>query len=194
MISGPLPGDDLAAMFHLAWQRLEDAVVDPDSPLRWLVVATNGEHGPSARLMVLRDVDRGSRTLFFYTDRRAVKVGEIAADPRVAITAYDPALRLQLRLNGVGRLAIGSAGTRRWQAIGDSGRQAYATSLPPGSRLVEPGSGLPPEIVPADFEANFAVLAVVVNRLEWLWLAAAGHRRARYCHRDGAWTGSWRVP
>lgn len=194
MISGLLPGNDLEAMFESAWQRLEQAAVDPDSALRWPVVATVGNNGPSARLMVLRSVDRKARTLAFYTDRRAAKVDEIAADSRVAITGYDPAMRLQLRLHGTGKLLTGNDVAARWRAIGDSGRQAYATTQPPGSRLEAPGSGLPPEIVPADSEAHFAVFEVAVSRLEWLFLASSGHRRARYDYESGAWVGSWRVP
>lgn len=189
-----LPSDDLAAMFEMAWQALAAAVVDPNSPFRWPVVATVGLNGPSARLMVLRSVDRKARTLSFYTDRRAKKVGEVIADPRVAITGYDPEARLQLRFYGMGNLRTGSAVADRWHAIGDSGRRAYATIQAPGSRLDAAGSGLPGEIAHADGEANFAVFEVTVTQFEWLELASSGHRRARYEYLDEVWAGCWRVP
>ena len=187
-------GDDLAAMFDAVWRCFAEAVVEPDAPLRWPVVATMTPSGPSARLMVLRGVDAAARTLRFYTDRRAAKVAELAADPRVAVTGYDPAARLQLRLRGCGRILGGSAVADCWRGIGDSGRRAYATIAAPGTRLDGPGSGLPAEIVPAEAEANFAILEVTADRLEWLLLAPSGHRRARYEFANGSWTGSWRVP
>lgn len=181
-------------MFDTVWCLLEAAVVDPASALRWPVVATVSADGPSARLMVLRSADRVAGTLAFYTDQRAAKVAELTDDPRIAITGYDPASRLQLRLYGTATLLTGSPVSKRWHAIGDSERQAYATTLPPGSRLDAPGSGLPVEAALWDCKANFAVLEVSVIQLEWLLLAASGHRRARHEYRDNRWSGSWLVP
>lgn len=181
-------------MFVAVWQHLEQAAVDPDASLRWPVVATVGVDGPSARLMVLRAVDRDARTLSFYTDRRAAKAVELASDSRIALTGYDASSQLQLRLQGIGYLLTGSSAAARWHTIGDSGRRAYATTQAPGSRLDRPGSGLPEQVLTADAQANFAVLEVIVDQLEWLLLAASGHRRARYEHIGGMWDGSWRVP
>lgn len=194
MAAESLPGDDLTAMFDIVWQQLARAVADAGSALRWPVVATSGVNGPSARVMVLRNVDRDACTLWFYTDLRAAKVVEVSVDSRIAVTGYDPEARLQLRLQGEGRMLTGAAVASRWQEIGVSGRKAYATLRPPGSRLDEPGSGLPHEISAADAEANFAVLEVRVDQLEWLLLASSGHRRARYKYVDGAWRSSWCVP
>lgn len=46
----------------------------------------------------------------------------------------------------------------------------------------------------ADGAAHFAVLAARVARLEFLYLAHQGHRRARFTWNGGAWQGEWLVP
>jgi hypothetical protein len=47
-----------------------------------------------------------------------------------------------------------------------------------------------------DYRGNFAALMFQADSMEWLYLANAGHRRARW-HWDQAlnqWLGNWLVP
>ena len=178
--------DDLARV----WAGFAAAVADRASPLRLPVVATVAADGAAARTMVLRAVDAASATLTFFTDARAVKVGDLVH--RVAVVAYDADARWQIRLTGEGAVVTaGAAADAYWSALPPASRVAYATVAAPGTPLARPEA----VHLPADeVRANFAVLIVTVDRLDTLDLAIAGHRRVRHDRRAGCWVSTWLVP
>lgn len=189
--------DDLDATLVAAWQCLETGVRDRKSGFHTVQLGTVGVDGfPSVRTAVLRAVDREARWAQIHTDRRGPKPVEIAQEPRAAMHVYDAAAKIQIRLTGHARLhtddevaATAWAGTRRFS------RECYQVSPAPGTALESPRNALIPEA--SDSEAggeNFAVLRLYVVRLEWLYLAAAGHRRAVFDWSDGACRSSWLVP
>lgn len=143
--------------------------------------------------MVLRGADRATGMLVFYTDVRAAKVADLAANPRVAVTAYDPATRLQMRLYGEGTVATsGGPVDLAWAALSASGRAAYQSIESPGTPVARPPTA--PAACGDGGRARFAVITMVLDRFDWLDLAIPGHRRALHV-RDGAvWSGSWLVP
>lgn len=183
----------LAAGFDRAWALLAAAPGDPSSGLRLPVVATVRDGQPDARVMVVRTVDRVAHCLTVYSDVRAAKISVLTAAPRVAVTGYDTATRLQLRLHGTAMVTTtGAEVDAAWAALTPSGRSAYQSIEPPGTPVPHP---LGPVVAPPDGgRAAFAVVTIVLDRFEWLDLAIPGHRRALY-RRDGAgWRGGWLVP
>ena len=109
----------------------------------------------------------------------------------MALHAYDPGQRIQLRLRGLASLHsdddLAAAG---WNASRDFSRMCYAIQPGPGQPIAVP----PP--APTDARsgrAHFAVISMVVDELEWLWLAAEGHRRARITW-GGQPSAGWLVP
>lgn len=184
---------ELLAMFDQAWSLLTVAAEDRSAALRLLTVATSTADGPDARTMVLRATGRSTGTLGFYTDRRAAKVEALTRDPRVAVLGYDPVSRVQLRL--LGRAATATSGMavdRVWAAIGEAGRDAYRTLQAPGSPIASSAEGQP--AAERSGREDFAVLTVTVERIEWLDLGVAMHRRARWLRTKNGWRGTWLVP
>lgn len=190
----PAHADDLDAVLAEAFRLLARGVADRRSAFHTPTVATIGSDGaPSLRTMVLRGFDAGARTLRFHTDRRAAKFAELAAGPRVAIHIYDAAAQIQLRLQGHARWHVDDAvAAAAWDASRPQSRLCYGADIAPGSPVPAPPSA------PVKADAGFAQFGVVicrVERLEWLWLAAAGHRRARFTwHDDGAREATWLTP
>ncbi|MEL6876441.1 MAG: flavin-binding protein, partial [Pseudomonadota bacterium] len=123
----------------------------------------------------------------------------------VSILGYHPEAKIQLRLSGIGQIhEEGSTADQAWEQASLFGRRCYLADPAPGSAVDEATSGLPSElegqkptaeqVVPA--RANFAVLLVDVHRIEWLYLAHTGHRRA-YSSWDAeirVWQHHWLVP
>jgi hypothetical protein len=177
-----------------ALRRLGRGVADRRSPFHTPTLATIGADGaPEIRTLVLRGFEPLARTLRLHTDARSGKVAELAREPRCALHFYDPGAKLQLRLAGHATVhgddAVASAA---WEASRDFSRMCYAIEPAPGSPVAEPPAA------PRDAEAGRGVFRVILlrfDRLEWLELAAAGHRRARF-----VWTGadapaaSWLAP
>ncbi len=145
-------------------------------------------------MLVLRAADVAARTLTFHTDTRSAKLPELALDNRVAVTFYDAARKVQLRLNGVVSVHTNDALSRqRWAAARPSSLRCYLGEQP-GAVSAEPTSGLPahvegrePELHELEFtQQNFAVLQIAVQRLEWLHLHTRGQRRAEFEWADSA--------
>lgn len=183
-----VPGDALAGGLARAWRLLRAAVDDRHAPFRTPVVATvRGDGAADGRVMVLRAVDPAAATLTFFTDVRAAKAHEVAAP--LAVVAYDPAVRLQLRLRGIARVATGGAVVEAaWAGVPAAARRAYRTCVAPGTPVPTAAA----ELAGDSGRANFAVLTVAVAELEWLGLAG-DHRRAVHRAADG-WRGTWLVP
>ncbi len=159
--------DDLPATLAEAWRCLRTGAASRRSAFHHPTVATIGRDGfPRARTMILRAADPEARRLRFHTDLRGEKVAELGASPRIAVHAYDPGHKLQVRLTGFGHIHHGDDIAREaWRrfAAHEPGllwrcAAARATLSDGGAfTLPEPHS---PEL--AAGEANFAVLIVQV--------------------------------
>lgn len=188
-----MPDLRLAAGLDRAWALLATAVVDRAAGLRLPVVATVSGGDPDARIMVLRAVDHDAGTIAFHSDRRAAKVAMVAAEPRVAVTGYDGAARVQLRLQGTATVSAGGAAVDvAWAGLPEAARDTYRRAAAPGTPVAVPPEL--PVVTPVDGGRDrFAVVTVTLDRIEWLDLAVPGHRRAVHRRVDG-WRGAWLVP
>jgi pyridoxamine 5'-phosphate oxidase len=201
-----MTSETLNQRFLEAWALILDGATNRRNPCHTPVVATIGEAGlPQQRVMVLRAANQDTRLLRFHTDARAHKVNELTALNAVSILLYNAQAKVQLRLSGTGHTRTnGEDIDAIWQDADRFARRCYMTGPVPGSVASEPTSGLPawvqgikPEeadLVPA--RANFAILLAEIKRVEWLYLATTGHRRARWDWDDEAqaWNGCWLVP
>ena len=72
----------------------------------------------------------------------------------------------------------------------EKSRVCYAQALSPGTQMQGPDDAGRIE-GGAD---NFSVIEIAVERLEWLYLHADGHRRAEYTRTGGALSATWIAP
>ncbi|WP_239447427.1 pyridoxamine 5'-phosphate oxidase family protein [Parasphingorhabdus marina] len=189
-----------------AWELLSEAVSDRRSPLHMPAIGTVTEEGlPSQRIMVLRSADPEKRQLRFNTDARVSKVRDIGNGAPVSVLGYHPEAKIQLRLTGTGHIhRDGPRADAAWDQASLYGQRCYLAEPAPGSAVEEATSGLPADIEgrkPTEEQveparANFAILLVDVVRIEWLYLAHTGHRRAAstWDSRTGDWQHEWLVP
>lgn len=207
MTQPPLPAfyDDLALSLDHGWQLLVRAARDRRAPMHTPVVATVDVHGaPQARVMVLRAADRAAGTLRFHTDARSAKVQALADGGAVQVVAYDPGAKVQLRLSGRGTVETATAAAESaWAQSQTRSLRCYMAPVAPGTAVDTPTSGLPPAwelAVPdratatSNGRAHFAILQITLESLEFLYLAHAGHRRARFDRLPDRWQGQWLVP
>jgi pyridoxamine 5'-phosphate oxidase len=200
-MSQPHPSfyDDLDGTLAEAWRLIARGVADRRSPFHHPVVATTGLDGsPQARTVILRGCDVAGRTLRFHTDARSEKVREIDADPRAALHFYDPGSKIQLRLTGEAALhrddAIADAA---WAGSRVFSRQCYGIAPGPGTPIAQSRDFVLPDVTDeatAAGRAHFTAVTIRVLRLEWLYLAAAGHRRARFAWAGDVASAEWLAP
>ena len=189
--------DDLDLTLIEAWRLLADGVVKRDTPSHTPALATIGLNGlPQVRTVVLRGLDQDNWTVRIHTDSRSAKVLEIKANPAVAIHTYDFGRKVQLRL--MARASLhgddGIAG-EAWRTSPLGCRRIYRGESSSGQALLSPY-----DVVDGgsdDAEAgreSFSVILCRIQSLEWLYLDARGHRRARFLRDGERITGSWLVP
>jgi pyridoxamine 5'-phosphate oxidase len=201
MTSDPfIPRDDLAAIAADLWARLGRGKADRKSPWHTPVVGTADS---DLRVMVLRHVDRSAGTLRFHTDVRSPKVAALETNDRLSVLFYDPAAKLQLRCAGHARIGTDDPATEAaWAASSPASRRCYLAPAAPSARADVPSSGLPDAFANqlptlAESEAgrvNFAALTVTLDRIDWLYLAHDGHRRALFERSGDHWSAGWLIP
>ncbi|PWS34633.1 pyridoxamine 5'-phosphate oxidase [Falsiroseomonas bella] len=184
----------LANCLAEAFRRLARGVADRRSPFHTPALATVAPDGsPEVRTLVLRGFDPQQRAIRLHSDARSRKVASLRHEPRCALHFYDAGAALQLRVAGVARIHDADAvAEAAWRASREASRKCYA---------VEPGPGVPvpaPPPAPADSAAgwpHFRVILIRFDRLDFLELAASGHRRAGFSWpADGAPDAAWLVP
>jgi pyridoxamine 5'-phosphate oxidase len=193
-----LPRNDLAATLAIAWQMLARGVVDRRSPLHTPMIATTGLDGrPRLRAVVLRGVDAISRTLRFHTDARSDKIAELAADPRIALTGYDAAARVQIRGEGTATVhACDTTADLAWEGSRPFSRVCYGVEPGPGALIETGGAFRLPSLAEeiAQGREHFRAVILRVDSLEWLHLGHEGHRRAHFELGAGEPVARWLVP
>jgi pyridoxamine 5'-phosphate oxidase len=193
--------DTLEAVLEQSWGLLAQGLLDRHSPFRQGVLATYSDSGPQARYVVLRHVDEANRCIGFHSDYRADKIAEIQKFASVSWCFFGD--KQQLRVSGAAIIHSGDAiADAAWQATPNLSRRCYLAQLAPGAVSDIAASGLSPELEqrqPSTLEsmqgfAQFAVIRVSIERIEWLHLAANGHRRARFDWLNSTWQGNWLIP
>jgi hypothetical protein len=189
--------NDLDASFAEAWNVVEAGVTDRNSPAHTPTVGTVDADGtPQLRIMILRAVSRDLRTLRFHTDARSDKTAQLQ---------HKAATSVLVRLSGRAYIAAqGDVADMAWSGSTPFARRCYMAEAAPGTPITQPSSGLPEWIEGkqpeeeqlVDYRRNFAALMFQADSMEWLYLANAGHRRARWQwdQAQNLWLGSWLVP
>ena len=193
-IAMPASGN-LAALVDDTWTRMTRSLDGKWPPWALPMLATHSPNGPRARVLALRAADPTGRTLVFHCDARSDKVREIGGDPRVGVIFWDPADGVEARF--AGRATVhreDDVASAAWRSVSPLRRLASAGAQAPGSVLGSPQrlDDLPTGEV--DGFANFAVLHVEVDALDWLWVGADDLRRASFAWTGADWEGTWTVP
>ncbi|MGC6503701.1 MAG: pyridoxamine 5'-phosphate oxidase family protein [Parvibaculales bacterium] len=173
--------DDLEATWQTALSFLERAAADRKSALHTPVLATLGLDGtPQTRMVVLRHTDPVAASLIFHTDLRSTKMAELAATPTASLLFYDPKQRIQISVTGPVTELAPDRRDREWQSLHAGSKTVYQIEPAPGSILPAPTQAVYAPQNNNDGYDHFTAMAMDIGALEWLYLAAAGHRRARF--------------
>lgn len=193
-------------MLHECWNMLLRAAGPGRDAFGTPVIGTvDPEAGYAGlRTVILRKVMPSRRELWFYSDARSEKIGQLQAAPRISCHFYDPARQLQIRGRGLAALHFGDELARQqWEEIGIEGRTNYASVEPPARPAAESTRGLPDfwsEGMPLEqteyaFQ-HFALVVVTVEAMDCLLLHPDGHQRVIFQWEEAAgdWRGGWVIP
>ncbi len=171
------------------WSMLDDAVTNRDSTFRIPVFVCGNQKDFDGRIVVLRKSDQSNNLLQFHSDIRSDKILKLKKNKNASMLFYDKEEKIQVRLKVVCAINHNNEITKKsWLKTGHISRKCYLVDNGPGSKSANPTSGLKPELDNFEFTMeqseegykNFSVIQCKIKSIEWLYLAAKGHRRARF--------------
>ena len=183
------------------WSMLDDAVVDRSSSFRIPVFICADQNDIDGRIVVLRKSDRNNNVLQFHTDFRSQKVDILKQNKNASLIFYDKEEKIQLRVKVVCEINNkNSIAEESWKKTQHISRRCYLTDSPPGSVSENPTSGMISKLEDFDYTMeqsekgyeNFTVIKCKIKSIEWLYLAAKGHRRAIFDFENSK--NNWLVP
>jgi pyridoxamine 5'-phosphate oxidase len=191
--------NDLEEALAESWRLIARGVADRRSAFHHPTFATADSIGrPQLRTVILRGCDVAKRVLRFHTDTRSEKTRDIRRNPLVSMLFYDPASKIQLRVEGLAIVNQDNAlADAAWAESRAFSRQCYGIAPGPGTVIAAGADFTLPEPsheATAPARANFCAVTVEIDSLEWLYLASAGHRRARFDWSNGPMQGHWLAP
>ncbi len=169
------------------WSLLIEAVNDRSSEFRTPVFICGNNKDVDGRVVVLRKVDKKNNFVQFHSDIRSSKIEKIKKNPHCSILFYGKKEKIQLRLKAQCEINFNNEIAKdSWKKTGHISRKCYLVSNGPGTVSDEPTSGLNGKFNNFDFTKeeseegykNFSVIKCKIKSIEWLYLAAKGHRRA----------------
>ena len=171
------------------WSMLDDAVTNRSSQFRIPVFICGNQKDFDGRIVVLRKSDQSNNLVQFHSDIRSDKIAKLKSNKNASMLFYDKEEKIQVRLKVECNIHHNNETTKEsWSKTGHISRKCYLVENGPGTESPKPTSGLKPELDNFEFTMeqseegykNFTVIQCKIKTIEWLYLAAKGHRRARF--------------
>ena len=171
------------------WLMLDDAITNRGSQFRIPTFICGDQSEFDGRIVVLRKSDQKDKIIQFHSDIRSDKIEKLKKNPKAAMLFYDKVEKIQVRLKVQCVVNHNNEITKdSWSKTQHISRKCYLVDNGPGTESDIPTSGLKPELDNFEFTMeqseegykNFTVIQCKVKSIEWLYLAAKGHRRAKF--------------
>ena len=193
--------EDFSEIKKKIWLMLEDAVSNRNSQFRIPTFICGYGSDINGRIVVLRKVDKQNNLVQFHSDIRSDKIEILKKNSSAAMLFYDKVEKIQVRLKIECIINHENNTTKvSWEKTQHISRKCYLVDNGPGTESDIPTSGLKPELDNFDYTKeqseegykNFTVIQCKIKSIEWLYLAARGHRRARVDLENNK--DNWLVP
>ena len=181
--------EDFKEIKKKIWSMLDDAVTNRSSQFRIPVFICGDQKDFDGRIVVLRKSDQSNNLVQFHSDIRSDKIAKLKSNKNASMLFYDKEEKIQVRLKVECNIHHNNETTKEsWSKTGHISRKCYLVENGPGTESPKPTSGLKPELDNFEFTMeqsevgykNFTVIQCKIKTIEWLYLAAKGHRRARF--------------
>jgi pyridoxamine 5'-phosphate oxidase len=194
--------ENFAEIEKKIWSLLDDAITNRSSPFRIPVFICGNQDNFDGRVVVIRKSDQSNKLIQFHTDIRSDKIKKLKDNNNASMVFYDKEEKIQVRVKVECTINHENEITKQsWLKTGHMSRKCYLVDNGPGTVSSTPTSGLKPELDNFEFTMeqsekgykNFIVIQCKIKSLEWLYLAAKGHRRAKFEFSDYT-KGQWLIP
>ena len=185
------------------WNLLESGLKNRDSSFHIPVFICGDKDKFDGRVVVLRSVEKTEKKIRFHTDIRSNKIKSLKLNSKSSLLFYDKVEKIQLRISGNAKINYQNEITKKsWKKTVHMSRQCYLGDKAPGTDYREPTSGLPAIVDNFKYTIeeseigykNFCVIEFFIESIEWLYLAAKGHRRAFFRLNESTVQKKWLIP
>ena len=195
--------NNLDKVYLKIWKLLNEGLRNRDASFHIPVFICGDKNKFDGRIVVLRGVSEKEKKIWFHSDIRSNKVKTLKSNSESTLLFYDKSEKVQLRISGISKINYKNSITLdSWKKTAHMSRQCYLGDKAPGSDASEPTSGLSNDIdnlkyTTAQSEVgyeNFCVIETYFKSIEWLYLAAKGHRRAFFSLKNNSLEKKWLIP
>ena len=193
--------ENFSEIIKKIWLMLDDAITNRASQFRIPTFICGDQSNFDGRIVVLRKSDKKNNIIQFHSDIRSDKIKKLKKNSNASMLFYDKEEKIQVRLKVECKVNHNNDVTKEsWSKTQHISRKCYLVHNGPGTESATPTSGLKPELDNFEFTMeqseegykNFTVIQCKVKSIEWLYLAAKGHRRARFNLENKK--NSWLIP
>ena len=186
--------DQISETLSTAESILDNAVDNAKTLFHTLILSSLDEGKIASRVVVLREFNSKERYLRFHTDARAPKIKHFQKNSNASILGYDPALKIQLKLQGNVEVHLKDDVTiASWNESTTRSKKCYSVEGGSSLEIDNPAEYDIRDVNIEDGYLNFAVIKFTYTSLEFLYLKSSGHRRAVHSC-DEELTSNWLVP
>ena len=195
--------NDLDKIYLKIWDLLEDGLRNRNTPFHIPVFISGNQNKFDGRIVVLRGVDKKEKKIWFHSDIRSNKIKILRSNSQASLLFYDKNEKIQLRICVSTEINYKNEITKKsWKKTAHMSRQCYLGDKAPGTNAFKPTSGLTDNIDNLKYSVeeseigyqNFCVIETFVKSIEWLYLAAKGHRRAHFKIKNNSLEKKWLIP
>ena len=195
--------NDLDKVYLKIWNTLNIGLINRDAAFHIPVFITGKNNISDGRIVVLRGINEKEKKIWFHSDIRSHKIKILKSNPLGTLLFYDKKEKIQLRITGKVKINYQNNVTKNsWEKTSHMSRQCYLGKNARGSEYEIPTSGLTENIDNSKYTIeeseigynNFCVVEIFVNTIEWLYLAAKGHRRAIFSINNNLIKKKWLIP
>tara|TARA_B110001454_G_scaffold197269_1_gene200646 strand:+ start:537 stop:1136 length:600 start_codon:yes stop_codon:yes gene_type:complete len=193
--------EDLSEIKNKIWLMLDDSITNRASPFRIPVFICGNQNDFDGRIVVLRKSVQSNNLVQYHSDIRSDKIDKLKKNKNASMLFYDKEEKIQVRLKVECIVNHYNEITKEsWSKTQHISRKCYLVDNGPGTESKTPTSGLKTELDNFEFTMeqseegykNFTVIQCKIKSMEWLYLAAKGHRRARFDLKNNK--EHWLVP
>ena len=202
-INKPNYYNDLDKIYLKVWDLLEKGLANRNSSFHIPVFITGNQNDFDGRIVVLRGINKKEKKIWFHSDIRSNKIKTLKSNSQANFLFYDKSEKVQLRIIGSTKINFKNEITKKsWKKTTHMSRQCYLGDKAPGTDVLKPTSGLTDNIDNLKYSVeeseigykNFCVIETFIKSIEWLYLAAKGHRRAHFSIKNNSLEKKWLIP
>ena len=195
--------NNLDEVYSKTWKLLNEGLRNRDASFHIPVFICGDKNKFDGRIVVLRGVDKKEKKIWFHSDIRSNKVKILKSNSKSNLIFYDKSEKIQLRISGKVKINhLNNVSKKAWTKTVHMSRQCYLGNKAPGSNVNIPTSGLSEKIDNLKYTLeeseigykNFCVIETYIKSIEWLYLAAKGHRRAYFDLNKKQLEKKWLIP